>query len=273
MRLDNRFLVLIILIFTYLYGWRFLSWEFEFSKLLAIFLFGLLVQTLFCLAFKIPINACLSAIITTLIIGLLLRTEFIFICGMVSFFAISSKYICQFRGKHLFNPANFGLIFLVLFTNQAFITSYRVDVLWIAILLMSSAFIIYRSHERRLDVFVFLPLTYILSRGVVHFFSLNVAPIPLDQLWFWIYSGILLMDPLSNPNSRVGRILWVIIIVSSSLILEHKFQIANPYFFALGIGGLFMPLIDYVFNIESRFSWDSVKRRLLHTNDNTSITA
>ena len=70
MRIDNRFLLIILLAFVYFYGWQFLAWEFDYQKLIAIFLFGLLTQVLFCLAFKIPVNALISTVITTMLMRL-----------------------------------------------------------------------------------------------------------------------------------------------------------------------------------------------------------
>lgn len=267
MRLDNRYLMILLLAIVYLYGWQVLSWEFDFSKLTAIFLFGLLTQTLFCLAFKIPVNASISTVITTMILGLLIRTEYIFICGMLSFFAVSSKYVFQFKGKHLFNPANFGLVFMMLFTQQAFITTLRLDVFLLVILVLGILFILYRSDARKLDILFFYFVVHYILAFIFSFFGIEAKNVDWKDLWFVIYALILLGDPLSSPNSRIGRLVWIFCIVLSTFILNSVFKVTYSPFFALAFGGIVMPLIDHFFNKESRFSWDSVNRRKLHSNN------
>lgn len=267
MRLDNRLLMILLLIFVYLYGWQILNWQFDFPKLVAIFLFGLLTQSLFCLALKIPINAALSTVVTTLLIGLLIRTEYIFICGMVSFFAVSSKYIFQLKGKHLFNPTNFGLVFMMLFTQQAFITTMRADVLLLVILVLGVMAILFASDARKLDILVFyFGINYAMS-WIFNLCGLKIESVDWKDVWFLLFALILLSDPLSNPNSRMGRLVWIFCIVLSILILQSVLKVSNAHFFALAFGGLFMPVIDLVFKKDARFSWDSVSRRKLHSND------
>ena len=267
MRLDNRYLMILLLAFVYLYGWQVLGWEFDFSKLAAIFLFGLLTQTLFCLAFKIPVNAAISTVVTTMILGLLIRTEFIFICGMLSFFAVSSKYIFQFRGKHLFNPANFGLVFMMLFTQQAFITTLRLDVFLLVVLVLGILAILYRSDAKKLDILFFYFAVHYVVSFVFSLFGIETRTVDWKDLWFVIYALILLGDPLSSPNSRLGRLLWIFCIVVCTFVLDSAFNVTYAPFFALAFGGIAMPLIDLFMKKESRFSWDSVNRRKLHSND------
>jgi Na+-transporting NADH:ubiquinone oxidoreductase subunit NqrB len=267
MRLDNRLLIILLLAFVFFYGWQVLAWDFDFSKLLSIFLFGLLTQTLFCLAFKIPINALISTIVTTMLLGLLIRTEFIFICGMLSFFAVSSKYIFQYKGKHLFNPANFGLVFLMLFTQQAFITTHRLDMFLLIVVILGVIAVLWRSDAKKLDILLFYFTIHYLLSWLFTLFGWTTENVDWKNLWFLIYALILLVDPMSSPNSRIGRLVWSFFIVLSSLILKIKFNVLYADFFALAIAGVFMPIIDVLFNRDARFSWDSVQRRKLHSND------
>ena len=54
-----------------------------------------------------------SAIITCLSLTLLLRADNLFAHPIAAAAAISSKSLFRFRGKHLFNPATFGVIFAI----------------------------------------------------------------------------------------------------------------------------------------------------------------
>ena len=56
-----------------------------------------------------------SAIITCLSLTLLLRADNLIAHPIAAAAAISSKSLFRFRGKHLFNPATFGVIFAIIF--------------------------------------------------------------------------------------------------------------------------------------------------------------
>jgi Na+-transporting NADH:ubiquinone oxidoreductase subunit NqrB len=185
---------------------------------------------------------------------------------MISFFAVSSKYIFQFRGKHLFNPANFGLVFMMLFTNQAFITNHRADHILIGFFVLGSLAILYLTNRRKLDVIVVFIFFSLLARGFVSSIGMDSALLYAQEVWYLIYVFLLIADPLSNPNSRIGRMSWVFIIVLSTQIFVYGLGVQYGHFYALAVAGLFMPLIDYVCKKEAVFSWDSVYKRELHSN-------
>src|ERR1700682_4610207 len=59
---------------------------------------------------RLPV-AYRSAIITALSLTLLLRADSLWAHPLAAALAIASKFVIRRRGKHLFNPANFGVIF------------------------------------------------------------------------------------------------------------------------------------------------------------------
>ena len=56
-----------------------------------------------------PAPSLLSASITALSLTLLLRADSLWALPAAAVFAIASKFALRIRGKHLFNPANFGV--------------------------------------------------------------------------------------------------------------------------------------------------------------------
>ena len=61
-----------------------------------------------------PAPSLRSAMITALSLTLLLRADNLWAHPAAAVFAISSKFALRVRGKHLFNPANFGVSFALL---------------------------------------------------------------------------------------------------------------------------------------------------------------
>jgi len=62
-----------------------------------------------------------SPLISALSLTLLLRTGSVTLSIAAGVIAIASKYLIRWRGKHIFNPANFGLVILSLFFTAAWI--------------------------------------------------------------------------------------------------------------------------------------------------------
>jgi len=63
-----------------------------------------------------------SALITSLGLCLLLRSNSYQTIIFASFLAISSKFLFRHHNKHFFNPANFGIIAAITLTNDAWVS-------------------------------------------------------------------------------------------------------------------------------------------------------
>ena len=65
----------------------------------------------------------MSALITSLSLTLLLRTEFVVLAVAAAAIAIGSKFVIRVKGKHVFNPANVALVTLMLLSDHAWVSS------------------------------------------------------------------------------------------------------------------------------------------------------
>jgi hypothetical protein len=65
----------------------------------------------------------LSPLITSLSLTLLLRTDAIWLAAIAATLAIGSKFILRYRDKHIFNPANFALVSLMIISDHAWVSS------------------------------------------------------------------------------------------------------------------------------------------------------
>ncbi|NIO43451.1 MAG: hypothetical protein GTO41_26845, partial [Burkholderiales bacterium] len=65
----------------------------------------------------------LSALITSLSLTLLLRTDIVLLAMLAAAIAVGSKFIIRVRGKHIFNPANVALVSLMLISDRAWVSS------------------------------------------------------------------------------------------------------------------------------------------------------
>ena len=65
----------------------------------------------------------MSALITSLSLTLLLRTDVVLLAAMAAVVAVGSKFVIRVRGKHVFNPANVALVSMMLASDGVWISS------------------------------------------------------------------------------------------------------------------------------------------------------
>jgi Na+-transporting NADH:ubiquinone oxidoreductase subunit NqrB len=194
----------------------------------------------------------LSAYITGNSLALLLKPAagllWPFALGAV--LSIASKYVLRYRGKHLWNPSNFGVAaLLVLAAPQVAVLSHewgndlRVDaVIWvIGLVVVSKARMLHVSATYAVSFVAFAAVRAALIGGA---FLTEVAPLsgPMYQLFVFF----MVTDPPTTVRSRNGRILVAFLVAA----VECGLRLGNdlgqawaapfapaPAFFALAMVG------------------------------------
>jgi Na+-translocating ferredoxin:NAD+ oxidoreductase RnfD subunit len=198
-----------------------------------------------------------SGLITGLSLSLLLRTGDIWIMALAATVAIASKFLIQYRGKHLFNPAAFGIVFVLLATHGAWVSPGQWGAsIWVAglVFLLGGAVL---THAPRLDTAVaFLVAHFALLLARAHWLG-DPLPIPLHQMMtgsLLIFAFFMVTDPRTTPNSRLGRLLFAAIVAGLSHWLAFFGQVRPALYFSLLAVSLLVPVLDWVLP-QRRFEW------------------
>src|SRR5215510_1757365 len=59
------------------------------------------------------VSGAKSALISSLSLCLMLRTDSLLVAALAAFIAVSSKFLIRLNGKHVFNPTNLALVVLM----------------------------------------------------------------------------------------------------------------------------------------------------------------
>jgi Na+-transporting NADH:ubiquinone oxidoreductase subunit NqrB len=198
-----------------------------------------------------------SAIITSLSLSLLVRADNFLVHPIAAAAAISSKSIFRFRGKHLFNPATFGVIFALNLLPGSWVSpgQWGQDVAiagWVVVL-----GILVTERARRADI----------SWAFLAFYlgALAIRVAYLGQRWsVWTHqlsSGALLLfaffmisDPMTAPNSRIGRIVHAALVAAIAYAWQFRFYRINGLISASFIAAAFVPLWDALWPAPN-FNW------------------
>ncbi len=177
-----------------------------------------------------------SAIITCLSLTLLLRADNLFAHPIAAAAAISSKSIFQFREKHLFNPASFGVVFAIVFLPGAWVSpgQWGQDFAiagWVAML-----GILVTQRARRADIswtFLGFYLGALAIRIAYLGYRWAVWTHQLESGALLLFAFFMISDPMTGPNSRRGRIAHAALVAAIAFVWQFELHRTNGLIWAL----------------------------------------
>ena len=241
------------------------AWLRDFSlrpeQVVLTFLAGILTQILCERAGGRRPRGLLSAVITCFSLTILLRADNLVAHPAAACGAIASKFLVRFRGKHLFNPGNLGII-AALFALPGTWTSPGQ---WGHDLAFAGWFValgsLVASRARRADTsWIFLSVFL----GIA---GLRVAW--LGQSWaVWLHQlagGSLLLfaffmisDPMTIPNHPRGRAVHAALVAILASAWQYVLFRSNGALFALALLAPVVPILDLVWPAP-KFAWPSTE--------------
>ncbi len=198
-----------------------------------------------------------SALITSLGLCLLLRSNSHETMIIAGFLAIASKFLFRHRQKHFFNPANFGIIAAITITSDAWVSPGQWGTDWWYLLLFLGLGGVVLRQVGRWDT----SMAFLLSYGTLEAVRNTWLGWSWDVWQHQLMSGSLLLfalfmltDPRSIPNSKTGRLFWSMAIALSTFILQHYFYLSTAIFWSLFIISPLTVIFDMIWS-EPRFNW------------------
>ena len=198
-----------------------------------------------------------SPLISALSLTLLLRTGSVTLSIAAGILAISSKYILRWRGKHIFNPANFGLVVLSLLFTGAWISPGQWGTAPIfAVFLLGMGGIV-TGKAKRWDVSLTLLASYaalIFGRALWLGDPLTIPVHQLQSGALLIFAFFMISDPKTTPDARLGRVLYAMMVATLGFTIQFAFYNAAGIILALILTAPIVPLIDRLIPA-GRYHW------------------
>ncbi len=198
-----------------------------------------------------------SPLISALSLTLLLRTGSVTLSIAAGVLAIGSKYILRWRGKHIFNPANFGLVILSLLFTGAWISPGQWGTAPIFALFLLGMGGIVTGKAKRWDVSLTLLVSYaalLFGRAIWLGDPLTIPVHQLQSGALLIFAFFMISDPKTTPDARLGRVLYAMIVAALGFSIQFAFYNAAGIILALIITAPLVPLIDRFFP-SGRYQW------------------
>jgi len=260
---DARYFQIIFLGSFLSYGLLQLGWDAYLANYLAIFGSCLAMQWIGYKWLKLPYFSWQSALITGLGLSLLCHANSPWTLALAGGIAIGSKFLIRLKGKHIFNPANVGIIAAILLTGDAWVSPGQWGQDVVLLFLFGAAGLMVLLKVGRIDT----SLTFLVVFGA----CLLIKDViykgwPLD-FWFHslrngslaLFAFFMITDPVTTPNAPKARIIWAACIALGTFGLLSWFKVFDAPLWALVASAPLTALLDRVFP-HQRFKWIDRKK-------------
>lgn len=188
-----------------------------------------------------------SSYITGISVGILLRSPAFWPYALCSLISITSKYVLRFKGRHLWNPSNFGISVLLFFSGDI-VASLSIQwgnfLLPMMVIWALGAAIIWRLRRFHITgtyVVSFLVFALIRSWMTGNPWPSEIAPITGPEYQLFIF--FMITDPKTTVRSWKGQCIVAFSVALVEMILRLN-QIIYAPFYALFMVGPTALLID-----------------------------
>lgn len=244
---DPRYYQIAVLASLVCYGVVALHFGIHWQNAVTIVTAALATQYLGTLYVGLPRFDPLSPLITSLSLTLLLRTDEIGLAAAAAIIAIGSKFLIRFRSKHVFNPANLGLVSLMLASDHAWVSSGQWGSATIGAFTLACLGFLVLTRARRAETTVaFLSIYAALLFGRALWLGDPIA-IPLHQLQngaLLIFAFFMISDPKTAPDTPTGRMLFAAVVAVVAFTIQFVYYEPNGPILALIASAPAVPLID-----------------------------
>ncbi len=236
----------------------------QWQQMALTFAAGLAAQTLWVRHLRLPHTGLLSALITCFGLSILLRADSWWVHPLVAVLAVSAKFTLRFNGKHLFNPANLGVILAITLLPGTWISPGQWGSDLAAALLFIALGSVVTQRARRVDTSWIFLATF-LALAALRLWWIEVPParigtLVLHQLQngaLLLFAFFMLSDPMTTPNHPGARVFHAVAVALLAWAWQMLlYQPAGPVW-ALFLLVPLVPLLDHFF-AGKRHTWQAV---------------
>lgn len=184
-----------------------------------------------------------SAYITGISVGILIRSNLIWPYAMTAALSILSKYVLRYKGRHLWNPSNFGISWM-LFTAPLLVAGLSMQwgnnfaamaVIWcLGLLIVNRAG---RLHVTLAYVTSFVILAWF--RGLISHDTFLAELSPLTGPMYQLFIFFMITDPATTVSTKKGRIATVVAVAVVEFFLRLSGYIYAPFYALFLVGPVF----------------------------------
>jgi enediyne biosynthesis protein E5 len=181
-----------------------------------------------------------SAYITGISVGILVRSPAFWPYALCSLLAITSKYVLRVKGRHIWNPSNFGICAMLFFASDSVAT---LSIQWgnnlwamLVIWLLGSAIIwrLRRFHICAVYVLAFCALSFLRSWITGDPWLSEISPITGPEYQLFVF--FMITDPKTTVKSKLGQCIVAFSIAAVEMFFRLDQSIYAPLYALFCVG-------------------------------------
>jgi len=183
-----------------------------------------------------------SAYITGISVGILIRSPAFWPFALCSAISITSKYVLRIKGRHLWNPSNFGICAMLFLAGDT-VASLSIqwgNYLWpMLVIWVLGSIIIYRLrrfHITATYVIAFVLFAFLRSWMTGSPWQAEIAPItgPMYQLFIFF----MITDPRTTVRGKTWQCVVAFTVALFETVLRLNENVYAPYYALFTVGPL-----------------------------------
>lgn len=259
---DARNFQIIFLSTFLIYGTWALDWDIDVYRYTTLLTTCLLTQLAGIILLKIPVHSLKSALITGLGLSILFRADSELTLILGALLAIGGKFIIRFNGKHVFNPANFGIVSSIILFGDAWISPGQWGSSVILFFMISAMGMMVLFKSGRIDTGIaFLTTLFLLEffRNILYLgWDYDVLFHKFSNGALLLFSFFMITDPVTTPDHRISRMVWAMMVAVCTFLLGNWLQVHTAPLWALFIISPLTVLFDRLL-AGKKFEWINAK--------------
>ncbi len=201
-----------------------------------------------------------SALISSFGLSLLLKTNHWYIAALAAVISIASKYIIRINGKHIFNPSALGIVAVLYFTGDAWISPGQWGSNIVILFTVLCLGFIVTTKVQKLDVSLAFLGTFaalLFARQIIYLgWPMDFFIQSLSTGSLLLFAFFMITDPKTTPNHSIARIIWSMAVAAVAFYLTaFKFMNGAPMW-VLVLAQPLVPVLDKLFKAKT-FQWKS----------------
>jgi Na+-translocating ferredoxin:NAD+ oxidoreductase RnfD subunit len=201
------------------------------------------------------VSGAKSALISSLSLCLLLRTDALVLAAVASSVAVLSKFLIRVplgvargrHGKHVFNPTNIAIVALMLATDRVWVSPGQWGAQAMLAFFFACAGLLVVNRAARSDVTLAFMTGYaalIVGRSLWLGEPLSIPLHRLESGAFLLFSFFMISDPKTTPDSRAGRLLFAALVACGAAYVQLRLFRTNGFLWALAAASPLVPVLD-----------------------------
>src|SRR5207302_4678407 len=181
-----------------------------------------------------------SSYITGISVGILVRSDFFWPFPLCAAISIVSKYALRLRGRHLWNPSNFGVSAMLFLAPWAYTGLNQqwgnhlapMIVIWVLGFLITWR--VKRFHMSATYALSFVFFAYVRHLINGQPFATEVAPITGPM--YMLFTFFMVTDPTTTVKPKWGQYLFVFMVAAAECVLRLNEAVKAPYYALFMVG-------------------------------------